>query len=485
MRNSLKEGIALKQKVLSALRWSAGLKLIGQLLTWIITIVVMRKLSPQDYGLMGMAGIAISYLGTIKEIGLGSALIQEKVIDERIIRQIFGLLLIVNFSFFLLCYFLAPLISLFFNEARLVPIIRLLAIQLVIALFAIIPQSLIDRELLFRQRSVVHLMSAIAGSLTTLALALNGWGVWSLVWGSLILNLFRTVGLNLVRPYMRLPHFSFDNMRQAISFGGYVTITHILWLLYSQSDTLIVGKFLGKRLLGFYSVALTLASLPMEKVSGLISQVAFPAFATLQDDTQGAANHFLKAVRVMSLLSFPVLWGISSVAPELVSLLLGKRWDMAIIPLQILSLVIPIRMISNLVSPTLMGLGRPETNMANAITGLLLLPLGFLVGSHWGIVGVSISWATIFPVVFLINLSRATRILKIGILDVFHAMLKPISASLAMYIMVVIIKIFLVEFHPITRLTLPAIAGGAFYCWTVFLLDTHGCREAWRLLRWK
>jgi teichuronic acid exporter len=481
--NSLQASTSLRQKVLSGLAWSAGLKILGQLLTWSITIVVIRTLTPQDYGLMGMAGVAITYVATVNELGLGAALIQNKDLNDNTIRQIFGLLLILNIGLFLACCLLAPIISSFFNEDRLVPLIRLLATQFFLASFTIIPQSLIVREMLFKQKSIVSLTAAILGSLATLALALGGYGVWSLVWGSIVMNMFRTVGLNLIRPYFRLPNFSFKGMRKSISFGGYVTLTRILWLFYSKSDVLIVGKVLGKQLLGFYSVAMTLASLPMEKVSGIINQVAFPAFSTVQGDTKQAANHFLKSVRVMSFLAFPVLWGISSVAPQLVELLLGRRWDMAIIPLQILSLVIPIRMVSNLMSPALLGLGRPDVNLYNVITASLFLPLGFLIGSHWGIVGVSLSWAIIFPIVFLINLFRLTRFLKIGILDVMSAMSKPFLASVAMLTLVSTISVLVSEFDPTLRLVLPVMGGAAVYCGITFFLNLDGYHEVLGLLR--
>jgi teichuronic acid exporter len=474
---------ALREKVLSGLRWSAGLRFLGQLLTWAITIVVMRKLSPQDYGLLGMAFVFITYLAAINELGLGAALIQRKTLDDRMIRQIFGFLLILNIGLFLLCYFLAPIISSFFDEKRLVSIIRLLATQFILSSFVIIPESLIDRDMLFRQKSVVDLVAAMSGSLTTLVLAFAGWGVWSLVWGTLTLNIFRTSGLNVVKPCIFMPSFSLNKIRQAISFGGYVTLTRILWMFYSQSDILIVGKLLGKQLLGFYSIAMTLASLPMEKVSGLINQVAFPAFATIQGDTQQAAKHLLKAVRVMSLIAFPVLWGISSVAPPLVQVLIGKSWDVAIVPLQIISLVIPIRMVSNLISPTLLGLGRPEVNLYNVITASILLPSGFLVGSYWGIIGVSLSWATVFPIVFLINLSRLTRILKIRLLSVLCAILKPLSASVVMYIAVSIVNFHVSGFDAILRLALPALAGTVVYFGTILLLDLEGCNEMFSLLR--
>lgn len=483
MTNALQPHTSLRAKVLSGLRWSAGLRFFGQLLTWVITIIVMRKLSPQDYGLMGMASIAITYLATLNELGLGTVLIQRKSHDEDMTRQIFSLLLIVNTGLYLLCFFSAPIISSFFTEDRLLSLIRLLAVQFILASFSIIPQSLIDREMLFREKSVVELSSAVAGSLTTLALALAGFGVWALVWGSLSLNLFRTMGLNIVRPYMTLPLFLFKNMRKAVFFGGYVTMTRILWLFYSKSDMLIVGKVLGKQALGFYSVALTLASLPMEKVSGIINQVAFPAFANVQGDNKLATKHFLKAVRVMSFLAFPVLWGISSIAPHLIVSLIGQNWIEAIIPFQIICLVIPLRMINNLMSPTLLGLGHPKINLFNVLTASLVLPSAFFVGCRWGIVGVSISWCIIFPFVFLINLARITRILNTRVLHVIINISKPLFASILMYLTVLFVPNFFPEFHPLLNLTVSALLGTAIYSAFIFLFSSGMYHEVFDLLR--
>jgi len=468
---------------LSGLRWSAGLRFLGQLLTWIITIFVMRTLSPQDYGLMGMAGVFLTYLATINELGLGAAIIQDTHLSAKILRQMFGLLLVVNGGLFLTSIMLAPSIASFFGEPGLASLIRFLAIQFIITSFVIIPRSLIDREMSFRQRSIVELISAIAGSLITLVLALKGWGVWSLVWGSLILNFLMAAGFNLIKPALFLPIFSLRGMRQVVSFGGYVTASRILWTFYTQSDIIIVGKLLGQRLLGFYSVALTLAALPMEKISGIVNQVAFPAFASIRGDIQTSASHFLKAIRMMSLTAFPVLWGIASISEDLVNTLLGHKWEPVIAPLQILSLVIPIRMISNLINPMLLGVGRPDTQLFNIIVLSSVLPLGFLLGSRWGIIGVSLVWATVFPLAFLLNMSRAVRALEISLYDVVRQMIAPMAAAMIMYITVFFIIIGLPDINPIPRLISCIIAGALVYTALVVVFAKNTFQEAWGLIR--
>ena len=442
----------------------------------------MRTLSPQDYGLMGMAGVFLAYLATVNELGLGAAIVQGTALNQRRLRQMFSLLLITNGGLFLACIVLAPVIASFFREPALVSLIRFLAIQFIITAFVVIPRSLTDREMFFKQKSVIELVSAIAGSLTTLVLAVNGWAVWSLVWGSLILNLFMAVGFNLIKPSVFLPIISLRGMRQIIVFGGYVTVSRIIWAFYTRADVLIVGKLLGQRLLGFYSVALNLASLPMEKISGIINQVAFPAFASIQTDVETSASHFLKAIRLMSLAAFPSLWGISCISEDLVNTLLGDKWASVILPLQILSLVIPVRMISNLMSPMLLGVGRPDIQLFNVILYSITLPSGFLLGTRWGIVGVSLIWATIFPLTFLFNMSRAVTVLRISLYGIVRQMIGPSAAAAIMYITVSFLKAGLSEVSQIPRLILCITGGAVVYAGSVTILAKDTCREALALL---
>jgi O-antigen/teichoic acid export membrane protein len=474
----------LRKKVLTGLGWSAGARFLGQLITWAITIIVMRLLTPGDYGLMAMAGVFIFFLTLLNELGLGAALIQRQEIDETTLRQTFGMLWVINFSLFLILLLIAPLIGSFFHEQRVVPIIRLLSIQFIMMPFAIIPQSLLTREMNFKGISIIDFVSAIAGSLITLILALSGFGVWSLVWGSMAVVVSRTIGLNVISSYLHIPIFSFKGMAQTITFGGYVTISRILWGFYTQADTFIIGKLLGKELLGFYSVGMTIATLPMEKVSGIINQVAFPAFSRIQNDSQKASSHFLKAVRVMSFLAFPVLWGMSSIAPELVAVLLGDKWKLAVLPFQLLSLVIPIRMISNLMSPAVMGLGRPDIEFFNLLFASVVIPIGILIGVHWGLLGVSLAWVILYPLVFLRYVSRVVRVLEIRMVDVFLAMARPVLGAFIMYAAVMGIRAVLgTDAEGIWYLVLLIICGAMVYGGMIVTLHRDGFREVWELTR--
>ena len=174
------------------------------------------------------------------------------------------------------------------------------------------------RKLDFRRVSLIGLAGSVLGSLTSVVLAIEGYGVWALVVSNLVSTAVTMVAVNVVAPFLRWPEFSLQGTRRLIVVGAQVTGARSLYFIYSQADVFIGGRIFGKDLLGFYSIALHLASLPVQKISSIVNQIAFPAFAEAQHDASAVTWHMLKGIRLLSFLSFPVLWGISSIAPEIV-----------------------------------------------------------------------------------------------------------------------------------------------------------------------
>jgi len=474
----------LRQNVISGVRWTGGARILGNFISWCITILVMRLLTPQDYGLMAIATIFILFLLQLHELGLGAILVQKKDLDETTIRQVLAALLLINFGFALILLFTAHLIEDFFKEPRIVPLIRLLSIVFILKPYSVVPSALLERGMHFRGKSIVDFISTVTGSLVTLILALSGCGVWSLAWGELSIHVSRAIGLNFFCSRLRAPSFNFKGIKGIIPFSSYMTIYRILWFIFSQADIFIVGKLLGKQFLGFYSVAMSFATLPMEKISVVFNQVALTAFARIQTDKAKVASHFLKAIRVVSFMSFPLMWGISCIAPELVSVLLGDKWEMVALPLQLLSLVVPLRMIVNLMNPAVIGIGRPDISLFNVLMASILVPLGVIIGVHWGITGVCIAWVIAFPLVFLSNLWRVSSVLGVSFLDVLSAMASPALAGAVMAGGVMTAKVaFGTNPKSIPHLALLITIGVIAYGIIALIANKKGYHEVLELIR--
>lgn len=461
-----------KTEVHRGLKWTAGAKFAGQVITWGITIFVMRLLAPSDYGLLAMATVMLALLGMFAEAGLGPALIQQAEVSKKKLSQAFAIVLLVNLTLFGALNLLAPLLARFYAEDRLVDVVRVLSLQFLISPFSVIPDVLLQRQLEFKRRSLIELGTAVLASFATLALALGGFGIWALVCGNLAGMLARMIAVNLAAPFRVFPSFSASGMRQVLSFGGQVTASRFLWFFYSQADTVIVGRVLGEHVLGMYSVAMHLATLPVQRVSAILNQVVFPAVARFQHEREVIASQLLQAFRLIGFVAFPVLWGMSSVAPELVAVLLGPGWSEASLPLQVLTLVMPFRAIAGFLPTVTDAVGRPDVGLHNVILGCLVMPIAFFAGSHWGMVGVSLAWVCAYPFVLFINLKRMLAVVGLSVEALAAKLALPLVCATVMYASVWLVRSLL---HTVSKppvlLAIEIAAGAAAYILMTLMLN--------------
>ena len=425
--------MSLKADVLRGLKWTAGAKFSGQLVTWGITIFIMRLLAPADYGLLAMASVLIVFMNMVAEVGLGPALVQAHEVDTRQLRQAFGIFLLVNWALCLLLNLLAPAMAVFYDEPRLELVLRVLSVQFLFTPLAVVPEVLLQRQLEYKKRSLIDLSTAIFTSVATLLLALGHYGVWALVLGNVGATVWRTVLVNSIAPFPHWPSFAVGGMRKLLSFGGKVTVSRFLWMFFTQIDVVIVGRVLGSEVLGMYSVAMHLASMPVQRVSSILNQVAFPAFARHQHDRSLIAVQLLKVLRMLGFVAFPVLWGIASVAPELVAVLLGPGWSGAVMPLQVLALVMPLRAIVGFLPSVTDAVGRPEVAMHNVLVGCAVMPLAFWLGTQWGMVGVAYAWLLAYPVVLLVNTRRMVAVVGLTLAQVSRHVAPSMLCGAAMF----------------------------------------------------
>lgn len=427
----------LGQRVVSALKWMAAARLLSQLASWVITIVVIRLLAPDDYGLMAMAMAVITFLNLLAEMGMGAALIQKRDLDQGLVREAYTLALAVNGLLYVALYHAALPLASFFGESRLVDVVRVIGLQFFLLALSIVPQSMLEKRMEFNRRAIVELVSTIIGSLFTLYLALEGKGVWSLVYGNLLRMFVRMLGLNLLYPYLRIPTLRLGRVLGIAKFGGWVTLERLLWYLYTESDIFIIGRMLGNEILGLYSVARQLAALPSQKLNAIMTQVSLPAFSALQDERERFRSAFLKATRLISVFAIPVFFGISAVAPEAVSVLLGDKWQEVVLPIQLLALVMPLKMLGANVPTAVKAVGRPDVNVVNLALACIIVPSAVFFGTRWGLTGVVVAWCVAYPLAFAVMLMRSIPLIGIGIGEFAAAVTPSLMSGIVMYIAIV------------------------------------------------
>lgn len=472
--------MSLRGDVLHSLRWLAGARFAGQLVAWAITLVVIRILKPSDYGLMAIAEMIVGFATLFREMGLYAAMVQKRDLTPRQVEQAFGLLIIANGAIYAVVFAFAPLLAHFFGDPRLTNMVRVLGIEFPLAAVGVIQDAMLSREMKFKPKSFVNLAVSLGNGFTTLPLALLGFGVWALVFGSVVGSVIRAVGLVLVARYWCWPRFSREGMEDMLRFGGFVTASSLGWYVYSRSDVFIIGKVLGSRLLGFYSVAMQLASLPMQKVGEMLGQVGYAAYASIQHDRNVLRSNFLKAVRILGAISFPVFWGIVGVAPELVSVVLGQKWQPAVMPIELLGLVMPFRMIVQGQAPVLAAIGKPHLGTLCQLIALLIMPPAFFVGAYFGgLEGAALAWVAGYPVLMLIRLRIELPALGVTFRQYFSSIAMPAAAGALMLLAVIATRLTVAEpaLGAIPGLLLLVAVGILVYVGFMWLADREKCLE--------
>lgn len=475
--------LSFKDKVMKGLLWLSAGTFIGQFISWISTIFVIRLLQPQDYGVMAMAGSFVFLLTTVSELGIGAALIQAENITDREVGQIFGFALTTSLAGFLLCYAAAPAVASFYREPRLVPAFRVLGLNIMLIALYLTPQALFIREMDFKTKAKIDIAAQITASLTTLGLAWHGAGAWSLIAGMITQNMVKATAFNTARSVWLKPVFSYKGAEQFIRYGITLTGSRLLYSLYTLSDTVIVGKFLDKFSLGIYSVALNLASLPAEKVMPIINQITFTSHSRIQNDRDRVRKNLLMTTRTVAFAGFPIFFGMASVADQALPLILGPKWEPVIIPFQLLCLILPFKSLNPNVSSTLNAIGEPRVNLINTAVTSVLMISGFLLGVRQGVIGVCLVWTTAYPLALMITLSYSLRVLKIPVKDFFGEIRYPFFASLLMIAVIALFRKLTPALPPVPVLLLLIASGVCCYAATGLIFKRVHCRELMRMVR--
>lgn len=342
-------GANLREKTIAGVGWSTGARLIEQGIRFGVSIVLMRLLLPEDYGLVGMAMVFIGFAALFKEFGLSSALVQREEITDLQTSSVFWLNVTVGCGLAVLFYALAPLVASFYGESELESITQVLAVTYVVGAVSTVPQALLQREMAFDRLAKIQIPSVIVAGLLAIGMAFSGWGVWSLVAESLLLT---GVGSLLVWWYVSWrPElvFSLTAIRDLISYGAGLTGFKFVNYWARKGDDLLIGRFIGSAELGIYTRAYSLMLLPITQIISMVSRVMFSALSTIQDDEERVRRAYLRVMRLLSFIIFPMMLGLYVVAESFVVTLFGQKWIEVTAIIQILCFV---GLIQSLLNPT-------------------------------------------------------------------------------------------------------------------------------------
>ncbi|WHU01036.1 lipopolysaccharide biosynthesis protein [Sphingomonas sp. NIBR02145] len=477
------QATSLRQQVRSAVIWRSGTQIFGQLLTWASTFIVIRLLGPSAYGLFAMTQVILVLLNMLNGYGLASALIQREDAGRHAQRQLFGMLILLNFALGGLQYLAAPAAAAYYRQPMVADLLRVQALLYIATPFIALPQALLSREMDFRRQALVNFVSALAGAITALAGALAGMGVWTLVAAPIALFATRAIGMTIAARSYMWPSFDFRGAGDIARYGGVMATGQIFWFAQSQADVFIAGRLFDPHMLGIYTTSLFLTQIFVSKFVPPLNEVAFSAYARLKDDKAAVGAAFTKSVRLVMLVAMPFYLGMAATAEPLVAVALGPKWMEAVPVVHWLALAMPMMTLQVLFAPASDACGRPGISAQNSMTGALCLPIAFLIGVHWGVMGLVAAWFAAYPLYLALSTWRTLPVIGVKFGTLVEAIAPSALAAAAMALIVTGLDALLPPVPELLRLALLVGAGGLAYAALLFLFARRMLVDSINLVR--
>jgi len=425
--------MSLKQTIVSAVGWFVAIKVSVQIVTWAMTLVVIRILSPDDYGLMAVSQIFVNFMLGFGSLGFGDALVQQGETPMAVVARLFGVLLVAAVALGFLMTLAAYPIGDWYHDPRLIPLIQVSSLGFLFTALTALPRAFLTKHLRVRPMFIMELSSGLAGAVTVIVLAFAGYGVWSLMLGWLATNVVKLIGfIVLASEYYVWPRFGFAGIGPLFSFGIYRTFEYIVWMIFASADILIISRWLGSVEVGVYVVASNFATMPLNKIAPIVNATAFPAFALVQERPSEARFYALKAVRMMAAIAVPLFFGLAVTSQEVVDLVFGPNWVAARPVLGVLALAVTFRAILLVVPNFLQGIGDSRASFWCTGFGAVIFPPAFVIGCHWGIVGVAWAWLLGYPIMYAASAMIASRRGGLDTRLLLLAPVQPIAAGVIM-----------------------------------------------------
>ncbi len=458
------------RKLASAVAWTAAGKWAAQLFASASTLIVVRWLSPNDFGLIGLATTYLGFILLLSEFGIGSAIITLRNLTDSHIAQLNTTAILLGLMGTLLSLLIAIPISRFFRTQQLAAVVAVMGLNFVISAFRTVPCGLLQRDLRFSTLSSIDAAQSFIQALVSVVLVWKGIGYWALVVGALA---GCAAGAFLPLAWCRAPFSKpvFRSIRNSIVFSRQILASRLSWYLYSNSDFVVAGRVLGTAPLGAYTIAWNFANLPGEKIVALITGVVPSFFAAAQHDKAALRRYLTGLTEVLATIMFPITIGFALLAPELVPLALGSHWQTAIVPMQILALYMFLRSVVALLPHVLNVVGEAAFWARVSIAILCILPVSFFIVSRWGIIAIATVWITVYPLLTIPLYKRTLKSIELPARTYLALLKPPLIGVMVMSAFVFLAMHSLPQSTPaVIKLACEVLTGALAYISALFLL---------------
>ncbi len=473
--------------------WFALFSAVSQTISWIVTVLVARVLSPGDYALMDMATILTGYVHIFEELGIGAAVIQREKVTENELSSLFWCLVLWGVILALVCLGLSYPTVAIYGEPRIYRLTQAVAALFVIGPIIIVPRHLLQRELRFKAIGFVQSTAVVISCLAMLIMAHRGAGVWTLLGGHIIRQFSQMVLVFFAARWRPRLYFNFREALPYIRFGIPVAGSASLNYVYSRADIFFGGQRFNPEVLGYYSISQRLTEIPNSKILSIVNSVSYPVFARYQSDRVEFKNFFLKLFKVVSLLVIPLYSCGIVLAHELIVVVLGEKWTATVLPFQLLCVSHLAASLTASSSLAANALGKPKWNFFFNAAAVPIMVGGFYLAARFGattqqVAYLTIPWAVCFSLMRVVFLIKILPTIGIKLVEVGRAILSPFAATTILACLLLAFRYwYFSAFEPTSSLTVCYLGiamsfSALYYAAFVILYEGAIVRSMWRMI---
>ena len=439
----------MKSKVISGLIWKFAERISAQLVTFIVSIVLARLLSPSHYGAVAIVNIFIALANVFVVSGFGNSLIQKRDADDTDFSSVFYFSILMSIVMYIIIFFGAPVVAGLYSMPVLKPVLRVMGLRLIVAGINSVQHAYVARHMLFKRFFWSTLGGTLASGVVGIIMAYKGFGIWALATQYMVNTTADTIVLWFTVKWRPKLLFSLKRLGKMFSFGWKLLVSSLLSTLYQKFRSLVIGKVYTSEDLAFYTKGEHFPSLIVTNINSSIQSVIFPVMSNNQERKDSLKSMMRRAIRVSSYVMFPMMTGLAVVAENFVKLLLTDKWLPCVPYLQIGCIIYALMPIHTANLQTISAMGRSDVFLKLEIIKKTVSIIAFFLALPYGVMSVAICGIFTSILNSVINAHPNKRLLNYSYWQQLCDIMPAIMASSLMGI-----AVWLVGFLPLNTVLL-------------------------------
>jgi len=423
---------SLKDLTVKGVGWTAADTISRYGISFVVSIILARLLSPDEYGLIGILTIFINVSNVIIDGGFTNAIIRKQNAKDVDYCTVFYINLAISAILTTVLFFCAGTIADFFERSELAGLTKALSLVVVINALSIVPKARLTKLLDFKSQTKITVISASVSGVVGIGMAIAGFGVWALVGQQIVCQLLITLFLWIYNKWLPQLLFSWKSFKELWNFGWKLLVSGILDSVWNELYQVVIGKCYTPATLGFYARASQFGSLFSGNLTAVVQRVSFPVLSTIQDDVPRLKQAYKRVIRTTMFPTFVLMFGMAACAKQIIFVLIGEQWLPCVPYLQIICFIMVLNPLHALNLNAIQVMGRSDLTLKLKIIKTLLVTIPLILGVFLNIYYMLVGSAVMGVISYYLNAYYSKPLLNYGILEQIKDILPSLGVAIAM-----------------------------------------------------